>query len=78
MSNTIDLYEFPRVEIGWEFAKELLEYLGRLNSPITFLYLSDSHELIITDPSIITTLKNLNLPYRETLPKNSLRFILNS
>lgn len=76
MTTSIDLVETPRVQIGWIYLTTLIEYLANNNSKIDIVYLFESHELIITDESLLVTLKDLQIPFKESRPGNSLRFVL--
>jgi hypothetical protein len=76
MSHAIDLLDYPRVEIGWGYLNSLIDFIANSDKKIEFVYLFESHELIITDPYLITSLEKLNIPYKEKLPQNSIRYIL--
>lgn len=76
MSNTINLYDYPRIILGWGYLKDLIDYFGNSSKKIEIIYFFENHELIVTDPEIITTLKKLNIPFEEKKPHNSIMYIL--
>jgi len=76
MKASIDLLDHPRVELGWIYLNTLIESLAKSQSKVELVYLFESKELILTDPSIIEVLNNLKIPYKESRPENSLRFLL--
>ena len=76
MSNIINIYEYPRVILGWGYLKDLIDFLGTSNKKIELVYLFETHELIITDIYITTALQKLNIPFEEKAPQNSIVYIL--
>lgn len=76
MSYTIDLLEYPRVEIGWGYLSSLIDFIANSNKKIELVYLFETHELIITDPYLITSLEKLNIPYKEKPSLSTIKYIL--
>ena len=71
----LDLYDHPRAKMGWEYLKLLIDYLGNGNTPVTFVYLFKTNDLLITDEKLIKILETLKIPYTYSDPSNSIRFI---
>ena len=76
MSATIDIYEYSKAEVGWGYLSTLIQHLARTDSKVELVYLFDTHELVITDDILIKALDQLNIPYKEIPPSNTLKFIL--
>ena len=76
MTTNIDLLETPRVELGWAFLSPLIEALAHKSSKVIILYDFETNELLITDQIVLDTLNKLNIPFKESHRKNSLRFVL--
>lgn len=76
MSYTIDLLEYPRVEIGWGYLSSLIDFIANSDKKIELVYLFETHELIVTDPYLITSLEKLNIPYKEKPPLSTINYIL--
>lgn len=73
--DTIDLYKYPRVTFGWAWLSKLNDHLGSSNSEIRLLYLYKTKELLITDEKLYGILKHLGIPYQDTTPSNSMKFL---
>jgi len=75
MKTKIDVLDFPRAKVGWEYLGILTKHIGKGGLDIEFLYLFKLSELVITDDRIVESLKLLNIPYTLIPPSSAIRFI---
>lgn len=75
MKTEIDVHDFPRAKVGWEFIGDLSKYIGKTGMDIELVYLFKLNELVITDERLIDVLKKLNISYVLTPPSSAIKFI---
>ena len=75
--NLINLLDYSRVELGSAYLEDLVDYLAKTHTNIQLIYLFGTKELIITDDKLLDVLNHLNIPYKESMPQNTLKFLMN-
>lgn len=75
MKNTIEILSYPKAKMGWNHCHKVLDHLFRGDYKIDFLYLSESHELVILDEKLIEILDFLQVPYDLKKPSNAIKYI---
>jgi len=75
MKNTIEFLLHPRANMGWHYCSRVIEYLGKGDYNIPFIYSFETNELLIVDNKLLEILKFLQIPYDLRMPTNSVKYI---
>ena len=75
MKKQIDIFQYPRARVGWNYVGDIASHLGHSHMDIDLVYITKIGELIITDDRLIEILKFLKIPYDYIPPSSSVQFI---
>lgn len=64
-----------RATLGWVHLSKIIDYIASANLNIDLVYLFETHELVITDPKLITILDDLGIKYTLDNPMPGILFI---
>jgi len=75
MKTKIECALYPKARIGQNYLSRIQDHLEKQDSKIMFVYSFETHELLITDESLIEVLDFLKIPYKLVEPTQSITYI---